>query len=116
MMTKTKDIDWELSLKLANNKAELAKEILQMYVDELPETRKVINQHYKDNNMEKLHMQVHRLHGASCYCGVPKIKDCVSELESAIKKKRKTKIKELVERLETDIDAVLKSYKKSLFV
>ena len=103
-------IDWKLSLELANNKPELAKSILAMYVEKLPTARaKIIANR---NNHQNLHDYIHKLLGASCYCGVPKIKATATVIESTLKTKQTEKIESLLDELIDNIDEVIESYEK----
>lgn len=108
--TISKSIDWSLCLTLANNKPNLAKEMLTMFVEELPKARFDINQAYQAQDYRNLHMNVHRLHGASCYCGVPKLKSILVALESKTKSASKNEIFELIKNLNQEIESVLLEY------
>jgi two-component system sensor histidine kinase BarA len=76
----SKTIDWESSLKLANNKPALAKELLTLLVNELPQFRTHINDAYVNKDFKELHRHIHKLHGATCYCGVPKLREIAALL------------------------------------
>jgi two-component system sensor histidine kinase BarA len=65
-------IDWNLSLKLAANKADLAKDMLNGLVATLP--AELANIQAAKNNHPELLKLVHKLHGAVCYCGLPRLK------------------------------------------
>ncbi len=103
-------IDWQESMRLANNKLDLAEKIIAMYIESLPESKtKILADR---NNYKKLEMHLHKLSGASCYCGVPKIKEVISELETAIKYHKKKQIDILINILSDYIDEVMEVYKK----
>lgn len=76
--------DWEKSLKLSGNNPTLAKEMLQALFNELHSSQIKINQAYTQKDYKKLHHEVHRLHGACCYSGVPPLKLTLSALETHI--------------------------------
>ena len=78
-------IDWELSLKNAGGKDSLAREMLKMLTDSFPEARKLIHKYLKAENTQKLAEQVHKLHGATAYCGVPELKSLAHQYESLLK-------------------------------
>ncbi|WP_299006442.1 two-component sensor histidine kinase BarA [uncultured Shewanella sp.] len=79
-------LNWELCLSQANNKPDLALDMLTMLIDSLPETQNNI-QHALDNqDNPSMLTHVHKLHGASCYCGVPRTQKLCHEIESALKK------------------------------
>lgn len=115
VMENEKPIDWALALKLANNKPELAKEMLTFFVADLPQFQHSINQTYANANYEELQQQVHKLHGASCYCGAPRIKSMASELETALKRHNKKIVGQLVNALDDEIKKVITSFEASDF-
>lgn len=67
-------VDVTLSIKLANHNVGLARDLLQALFDSLPGDLERINDHAKNNELEKFAHEVHRLYGSSCYCGVPDLK------------------------------------------
>jgi two-component system, NarL family, sensor histidine kinase BarA len=78
-------IDWDQALKLAGNKQDIAKEILEMLVQTLPREVAAINQSWQDENYEQMSKQVHKLHGALCYCGLPRLKTLIAAIENDLK-------------------------------
>lgn len=100
-------IDWPLSLKLAGNKKEIVDELLGLLIKTLPKEIASIKQACKSKNYEALSRRVHKLHGALCYCGLPRIKNIIVELELALKKKSEQDITLLVEQLESEANLVL---------
>lgn len=54
-----------------------------------------------------LKAEVHKLHGACCYTGLPRLQELVSELESALKR-------ELVEEVQSLIPELIKESEKVL--
>jgi two-component system sensor histidine kinase BarA len=79
-------LNWELCLTQANQKADLALEMLQMLLDSMPETRSNLSQALDTLDSEAMLSHVHKLHGASCYCGVPTTQRLCREIELALKK------------------------------
>src|SRR5262249_5231483 len=80
-------IDWEQTLKLAANNRSLAKDMLMGLVDSLKSAQTSINQAFTKKDYKNMREQVHRLHGACCYCGVPALKAAVAAVETALAKK-----------------------------
>ncbi len=78
-------IDWELSLKNANQKEDLAKQMLTMLVQSFEESEKNITHYLQMNDQNKLISEVHKIHGATAYCGVPILKQLAFDLESEMK-------------------------------
>lgn len=110
-----KTIDWQLSLTLANNRADTATELFNMFIDELPQAQQDINDAYTAQNFEKLQQYVHKLHGATCYCGVPRLKEIVKTLEGKLKSPQKNHIDELLFTLNEEIGAVLAAFANKQF-
>lgn len=79
-------LDREEGLRLAAGKAELAEELLAMLISGLPGERVLIEQHMSQGNNDALLDVVHRLHGAARYCGVPQLRECCLQAETALKK------------------------------
>jgi len=61
--------------------------MLKMLVNSLPETTATINEALIAKNAEVLVQAVHKLHGATCYCGVPTTQKLCRDIESALKHK-----------------------------
>ena len=106
----SKSIDWVLSVKLANNKPELATELLSLLIDDLPKIRDIINQAFETQDYEAMHQQVHKLHGASCYCGVPRLKEISAHFETKLKRKDKKSFSNFMKLLNSEIERILSEY------
>ncbi|MCH8536287.1 MAG: response regulator, partial [Alkalimonas sp.] len=79
-------IDWSLSLQRAGGKAGLALDMLHMLCTSLPESYRLIQQAWQQQDAEALLQHVHKLHGATCYSGVPQLKQLTEQLETQLKK------------------------------
>lgn len=87
-MEEPKTFDWDLTLEKCNNNAALAKELFDLFVAELPEFVKKISEAEKMKNKKALFDSIHKLHGACCYIGVPKLKELVAEAEDSFKQQK----------------------------
>ncbi len=81
-------VDLENSIALAGNKADLAEELFSMLIESLPEDKAQIQRAFELGNNDQLLSNVHRLHGASRYCGVPALRTKAGSLETLIKRKK----------------------------
>jgi len=81
-------IDNALALHLAGNNKDLAKEIMNMLFEHLPEHKRIIDQAFKENDLPALLKEVHKLHGATCYCGTPRLKTTMEQFETALRSKQ----------------------------
>ncbi|UUM31023.1 two-component sensor histidine kinase BarA [Vibrio japonicus] len=80
-------IDWEAALKQSANKVDLAKDMLKMLVDFIPEVEDAVEQalEQEDFSREELIHVIHKLHGSSSYCGVPILKGLCATIEQALR-------------------------------
>ena len=78
-------LDWELALARAAGKIELAKEMLQILLHSLPATLAELEQLMRSRQQEPLIQLVHKLHGATCYTGVPQIRQLAELIETELK-------------------------------
>lgn len=110
-MTKV-SFDWEESLRLSNNKEDLAKELLGMLEKELPEFQANLKQAIGAKDNEQLRHNAHKLHGACCYTGVPRLKQLAEQLGSQIRSHKQDQLSTLVNQIDKEINEVLKAIKK----
>ncbi len=105
-------IDWELGVRLAGNKRDVAEELLSLFVKELPHELAEIKKFRESNNHKELLKHLHKLHGAACYCGVPRLKYATAELEKTLKQNKPTEIADLFMQFEVEANNVLKKTKE----
>lgn len=84
-LPKSRHLDWELALRCAAGKVDLAKELLQILLGSLPATLTEMESLMRSKQVEPLIQLVHKLHGASCYTGVPHIKQLTELIETELK-------------------------------
>ena len=107
MSEKLAIIDLDLGAKLVGNDKSMAKELLEMLIDTLPEHLNEITTAYEANNLDALVKATHKLHGATCYTGTPRLKASAAALEQAAKQKQTEKLQELFKQLVEEINMVL---------
>ena len=78
-------IDWQLALKRANQNQDTAKEMLDSFIAQLPETIDTLSALWNAKDYNALKAEVHKLHGACCYTGLPRMQHLANETESALK-------------------------------
>lgn len=80
-------IDWSTALKQAANKEALAKDMLQMLIEFLPEVDQSIEKALIDPNEQQnqLLATIHKLHGSCAYSGVPKLQTLCATIETALR-------------------------------
>ena len=89
-------LDWELAIARTNHNDETARELLADFIRLLPEAVHQIETAWHARHYSELLNQVHRLHGASCYTGVPRLQSLADELEGALKRKQYMLVAELM--------------------
>jgi|LakMenE18May11ns_1017448.scaffolds.fasta_scaffold8385268_1 two-component system sensor histidine kinase BarA len=109
-------IDWQLSIKLANNNKELAKDLLEMFINDLPKASQAIHSAFSQKQYVELLNQVHRLHGASCYCGVTRLKAILTKMEFAVKEKLYGQFDEYLAVFDEEVNNILSACKMLDFV
>jgi len=75
----------EESIQLAAGKPDLAEELFSMLLEQLPTDQHQIHNLWQDNDMDNLLECVHKLHGATRYCGVPELRTATHRFETALK-------------------------------
>lgn len=108
--TDLKTIDWPLGIKLAGKNQELAQEMLDMLVTGLPTDHTNIKVAYSVQDYGTLRDHVHRLHGACCYVGVPRLKAIAKALETAVATHSVNNIDLYMQKLDQEIAALLQEY------
>jgi two-component system sensor histidine kinase BarA len=78
-------VDLVSGLEKANGKLSLAKDMFAMLVDSLNKDQADINLLYQQGDFKALLEMVHRLHGATLYCGVPRLRITVMHTETLLK-------------------------------
>ncbi|QTL40714.1 response regulator [Xenorhabdus budapestensis] len=85
---KPQAIDWRLALQQTAGKESLAREMLEMFVQSLPEMKTMIEQVLTsegESHRKQFAHHVHKLHGSCCYNGVPKLKAICELIEKQLK-------------------------------
>lgn len=78
-------LDWQLALRQAANKPELARELLHMLLEFLPEVRNTLEEQLVGEKPEGLVEIIHKLHGSTGYSGVPRLKKLCHLIEQQLR-------------------------------
>ncbi|WP_232371937.1 hybrid sensor histidine kinase/response regulator [Salinimonas iocasae] len=103
-------LDWNLAVERTERDDATARELLSDFVRLLPDSIETIKAGWEDSDFQAMQKEVHRLHGACCYTGVPKLQQIANDLESALKRDKKMLVAELLpvfleEAEDVDIEA-----------
>ncbi|MGQ7789704.1 Hpt domain-containing protein [Shigella flexneri] len=66
-------LDWQLALRQAAGKTDLARDMLQMLLDFLPEVRNKVEEQLLEKTRKAWFILIHKLHGSCGYSGVPRM-------------------------------------------
>ena len=77
--------DPELARRRAGERDHLADEMLKMLLDSLETDRPAISAAFDRDDNDDLLERVHKLHGATRYCGTPRLEQSARQLEEALK-------------------------------
>lgn len=113
-MSNTPAIDWQQCLALSNQSPELAKELLNMFMNDLPDYKNNIQQSYANKKFDELHQYVHKLHGATCYCGMGRLQSLLSRFETALKTKALKSYPELFTATMNEFAAIEQYYQQHI--
>ncbi len=100
-------IDWEEGIRLAGHKKELARDILNMMVKDLRHEVHTMHQLHQEKKFEELVKTVHKLHGAVCYTGTPRLKTVLATLETQLKTNIMNDSSLLLNKLDTEVSNLL---------
>jgi len=106
MDTETNVYDEQLSLQLAGGNQDLARQMLEMLLKELPALRTDMNQAYKQGDKAALYDNVHKINGSTRYCGVPAVGQAANELELLLKANH-DELESALADLNTEIERLL---------
>lgn len=73
------------SVQLAAGKTDLAEELFSMLLEQIQSDRARVDELWHQGDLDGLLECVHKLHGATRYCGVPELRAAANRLETALK-------------------------------
>ncbi|QOL15755.1 two-component sensor histidine kinase BarA [Dickeya dianthicola] len=79
-------LDWDLALRQAASKPDLARDLLAMLLDFLPDVRQQVSAVLAGNPPGNMVDIIHKLHGSCSYSGVPRLKQICHYLEQSLRK------------------------------
>lgn len=101
--------DHNQALRLTGGNIELANELFQMLVNDLPNMKNNLNQSLNPLNYKKLETVAHKIHGAASYCAVLTLKQSAAQVEKAARLNMDRDIYRFVKSLNKDIDRILQT-------
>jgi len=103
-------IDWDLGIKLAGNQRALAEDMLAMLLKDLASTARSIKSKHESRDYQKMQQEVHKLRGAVSYCGLPRIKSLLDQLETNLKNHIMDDLPSIVNQFDKEVSLLLEHY------
>ena len=100
--------DRKQALRLTGGNMELAAELFDMFVEDLPNMKTVLNQTLNPLDYEQLESIAHKIQGAASYCAVNIIRESAGAAEKAAHRHNDAEMYKQVKQLNKDIDSLLK--------
>lgn len=100
-------VERQIALQACGNKPAAAGEMLGMLFQTLEDDRQAIISAIADNDFALARERIHKLHGASCYCGVTQLKNCCDAMETLIEKDMSEYIADVVPHFQAAVDTLL---------
>ena len=100
-------LDKKQALEQAGGNVELARELFDMLLRELPEMRASLQQAVAARDNQAMWDHAHKLYGSTAYCGVPALRQSASEMEECIKQQDEQRLDSCYARLADEIDRLL---------
>ena len=95
------------SLKLVSGKPDLAIEMFEMLLKSLEQDQKAINEAFENEEHEQLFELIHRLHGATKYCGTTPLRKVTELIEVMLKKNILHPLKHQLETFNEEVELVI---------
>lgn len=100
-------LDIEYALDRANGNAGLAKDLFSMLLQELPERQRRLQTSLANNDLTDIREIVHKLYGATAYCGVPQLRAATEIVEFNFKAQKLDNLSQEISDILQAIDALL---------
>ncbi len=100
-------VDLVSGLEKANGKLSLAKDMFSMLSESLVKDQAQINNLYQQGDYKALLELVHRLHGATHYCGVPRLTMTARNTETLLKQGHYSVLEDALFMLNDEINSVM---------
>ncbi|NMP17667.1 two-component sensor histidine kinase BarA [Thalassotalea sp. Y01] len=78
--------DWPLALQRSGTNPQLALEMFKMLLDSLEQTTVELRHYIDVDDLTSIASLIHKLNGACCYVGIPRLEKVVNDIETQIKK------------------------------
>ncbi|MGD8547741.1 MAG: Hpt domain-containing protein [Thiohalophilus sp.] len=100
-------LDKKQALEQAGGNVELARELFDMLLQELPGLRSKLQQAITERDNQAMWEHAHKLYGSTAYCGVPALRQSACDMEECIKQKDEQRLDGCYTHLANEIDRLL---------
>ena len=98
-------VDTDLTYKLSASNQKLVDQIFSMLVQEIPSYRKKLKLAIEQSSQDDFEKVMHKLHGVTCYAGLPKLKQLLDQYERA-KNTAVHEIPDIAQRIRTELKEI----------
>lgn len=100
-------IDRDLGKQLAGNQSDLAEEMIAMLRKSLPQELADIQAAAAKKQYHELSRLIHKLHGAVAYCGTPRLKAALKQIEMQLRQESYVGVDKMLAQLQVEVEAVI---------
>lgn len=105
-------IDWDMALKLCYDNKESAIDYLDSFTDRLQSHANEIESGWAEQRPEIVLESIHKLHGACCYTGVPKLQNYCDRVQTILKTGKFEEHPYAISKLLLEIEQVIEEWPK----
>jgi len=95
------------AIQRVSGNEQLAHDLLQMFIKELPEYRQTIQQALKENDREALKQIIHKMHGGLRYVSAPALAQIVSKTNAQVLTLSQSQLEQNIEQIYHEIEQVM---------
>ena len=103
----TQILDYDIALEQAAGNEQLAKELFEMLLAELPKLRQDLQNALAAQDKTACWDHAHKLYGSTAYTGVPRLKEVAHKMENAIKQDNEQMMAKYFKFVVDEIDSIL---------
>ena len=109
-------IDNHVKKDLEVYRVAIARELFSLFVNTLGEEQDKIGEAYRSRDYRSLYYLLHKLHGSTCYCGTPRLKEAAALAGAALQERAYIKLGGLLVVLDKEIKLVMNYAKRTRFL
>ena len=103
-----RSVDIEESLSLCANNKSLLYQIFEILLREVPDYRNQLDNALKQSDNSRIALIIHKIHGVTCYAGLPVIREQVLEIQQVLSKNPEEDVKSQVQQIVKELHEIEK--------